>query len=88
MTKREKIAELYPDTVLWDGLDDAIVGITDSMRAVYDIYKMECIIYEGLKEKGLTFEDAVEYVEYNILCAYVGDFTPVHIWVVDDNEEC
>lgn len=88
MTKREKIAELYPDTVLWDGLDDAIIGITDSMRAVYDIYKMECITYEGFEDKSLTFEDAVDYVEFNILNAYVGDFTPVHIWVVEDSEEC
>jgi hypothetical protein len=80
MTKRERIAELYSDTILWDGFDDAIIGITDSMRAVYDIYKIECIVYEKGKEDGLTFEDAVEYVEFNMLCAWMGDFTPVHIY--------
>lgn len=40
---REEIAEINPDAVLWDGLDDALVGITDCGKAVYDIHKMELI---------------------------------------------
>jgi hypothetical protein len=24
----------------------------------------------------------IEYVEYNILCAYVGEFTPIHITTI------
>lgn len=88
--KRNRIAELYEDTILWDDMfDDALIGVTDGMKAVYDIYKMQCILYEQFKEdeSELTFEDAVEYLDYNVLCAYVGEFTPIHIWVFNNDSE-
>jgi hypothetical protein len=31
---------------------------------------------------NMTFEEAVEWVEFNVLSAYLGDFTPIHIWTI------
>lgn len=73
---REHIAEVNPDAVLWDGLDEALVGVSDCGKAVYDIYKMELIF-----ARDMSFEDASEHVSYNILEAYVGEFTPIHVWI-------
>lgn len=83
MDRRGKIAEVNPDAVLWDGLDEAIVGITQDNVAVYDIHKMELQI---MKQQDCTFEEAVEWVDYNILTAYVGDGTPEHIWIIPEDE--
>lgn len=80
-TIREWLAEEHPYSIMWDGMDDAAIGVTDSMKVVYDIIKLEEIVYNSIKDDGGTYEDAVEYVEFNILCAYVGDFTPVHIYI-------
>jgi hypothetical protein len=73
---REAIAEVNPDAVLWDGLDEALIGVSDCGKAVYDIHKMQLIF-----ERTMSFEDASEWVSYNILEAYVGEFTPIHVWI-------
>ena len=84
MDRRAKIVEVNPDAVLWDGLDDCIIGIDVDNVAVYDIHKMEL---EIMKLQDCTFEEAVDWVEYNILSAYVGEWTPKHIWVIPEDEE-
>jgi hypothetical protein len=76
----EIIIENYQDEEILkaDGFDDAVIGIdTDSMRLIYSVQK--CI--EVLKEDGMDEIDAVEYFEYNVLGAYVGEKTP--IWCND-----
>lgn len=83
MDRRSKIHEINPDAVLWDGLDECIIGITQDNVAVYDIHKMEL---EIMKQHNCTFEEAVEWVEYNILTAYVGVSTPEHIWVMPNDD--
>ena len=74
----EYIESLYPDSLLANGFDSCIIGITqgtDSGRVVYDVDKM----VEVCMEDGMTYEDAVEYLEFNTLNAYVGEYTPVYI---------
>jgi hypothetical protein len=83
MDRRAKIAEVNPDAILWDDLDEAIIGIDVDNIVVYDIYKMEL---EIMKLHDCTFEEAVEWVDYNILSAYVGEWTPKHIWLIPENE--
>lgn len=82
MDKREFIALNNEEAIMWDGLDEAIVGITNNGVVVYDINKIEKILYDGWKKDptdDVTMEDVIEYIEYNILGAYVGEFTPIHI---------
>jgi len=76
MTIRERIAEYNPDAIMWDDLDEAVIGMTTNGHAVYDVN----IIHEILmKTTEMTLDEAIDYTEYNILCAHVGEFTPVHI---------
>jgi len=84
MDRRARIAEVNPDAILWDNLDEAIIGIDVDNVAVYDIYKMEL---EIMKQHECTFEEAVEWVDYNILSAYVGEWTPKHIWIMPEDEK-
>jgi hypothetical protein len=74
----EYLESCFPDSLLADGFDSCIIGVTqgtDSGRVVYDVEKM----IEVCMEDGMTYSDAYEYLEYNTLCAYVGEYTPVYI---------
>lgn len=85
MDKREFIAQFNPDAVMWDGLDEAIIGLSTNGNVIYDVNKIQEILYAGWKEDpkdNVTMDDVIEYVEYNILCAYVGEFTPIHITTI------
>lgn len=61
-----------------DGFDDAIIGIAEraGMEPVvaYDIHKIIEILARTMPE-----DEAVEYFEFNILGAYMGERTPVFI---------
>lgn len=74
MNKRELIIERYETVMFADGFDDAIVGV--STRAgleplvTYDIEKCIDILME---RDGMTYDDAYQYFEYNVLGAYMGE---------------
>jgi len=76
----DKILEWFPEEEILkaDGFDDAIIGIEEtSMRLIYSISK--CI---EILSKDMTEEEAIEYFEFNVNGAYVGEKTP--IWCRDD----
>lgn len=69
-----------------DNFESAILGTEQSFnsptRVVYSVEK--CL--EVLESQGMTWEEAIEYFEFNCRGAYVGEKTPVWVdaWV---NEE-
>jgi len=80
MTKDELmalLAEMDDEIILADGFEDAFVGIAErcsSLRvAVYDYARAVEVL---MKRDGSTHEDAVEYLDFNVLGAYVGEQTP------------
>ena len=80
MTK-EEIGEIYPDALIADGFDDAILGIGSRVGSetlvVYDADK----IVEVLETRDrMTNEEAWEYFYYNIHGAYVGEHTPIYLF--------
>lgn len=66
------------ECLLADGFDSALIGITEGINpvAVYDINRMiECLI----RKEEMTPEDAREYIEFNVVGAYVGEKTPIYV---------
>jgi hypothetical protein len=62
--------------ILVDGFDNAILGVdVDSQRIVYSKSKM----VETLTLNGLDEEEAVEFLEFNTWCAYMGEHTPIYV---------
>ena len=62
----------------WDGFDSAVIGVgernnTDSM-IVYDYNKMVNVL---MTRDGMTYEEAEEYIDFNIVGAWIGDTTPI-----------
>jgi hypothetical protein len=64
------------DAVTWDGCEAAIIGVasrcSDKTLFVYDYNKL----VEVFIGQGMTEEEAIEWVDYNIANAWVGDGTP------------
>ena len=76
----QDILEYYnkEDLLIADGFDDAVIGVDEhSMRLIYSVKKCVEILEEHMSE-----EDAIEYFEYNVSSAYVGEQTP--IWCYDN----
>ena len=74
---KEKIEETNPEAMLADGLDDALAGFDTKGRAVYFANEIIGIL---MQRDGMTEEEAQEFFEFNIACAYVGEYTPIYMW--------
>ena len=78
--KREYLAEIDEELLCVDGFDDAIIGIcqraTSSNVVAYDTDRCIEILVE---RSGMTEEEAVEYFEFNVVGAWMGERTPVFI---------
>lgn len=81
MTIRDQIAEDYPDLLVLDPeyFDDAIVGLVQRIGMDVICYDKEKVLELLCVKEGMSYEDAVEYFEYNMIGSWVGDSTPVFL---------
>lgn len=74
-----ELAEINPDALTADGLEDAYVGYRVGIGetvAVYDYQKCVEII---CRDHGSSIEDAEEYLQHNTIFAYFGPHSPVYV---------
>lgn len=68
----------YEDVIILKNYsyDDALIGITEDNRAVYDFDKM---VQWLIHTENFTQEEAIEWIEYNTIRAlpYMGDRSPI-----------
>ena len=62
--------------------EDALVGVSEDGRAIYDYYKMVDWL---MKEEGWTDIEAIEWIETNTLRAipYMGNKAPIVMYPLD-----
>ena len=64
------------DLLTMDGYDDCIIGVVhracSDQYVVYDTKK----IINKLVKSGMSYDEAVEFHQFNQACAWVGDSTP------------
>lgn len=74
--KRRWIMDQCSEIALWDGFDEALVGLVvrcgSDPIAVYD----RDVMIKTLS-KQMSFEDACEYLDFNIAGAHIGPLTPM-----------
>jgi len=74
---REEVSLLNPAALAADGLDDAIIGYGQQFPKepllIYDYDK--CV--EIFMAQGMSYEEAIEWMEFNVVGAYVGEGTPI-----------
>ena len=72
--QRIELENLFPEALFADGFDEAIMGWeASSCVVVYDYFKCMNILME---RDGMAKQEAHEFMEFNVINAYVGDFTP------------
>jgi len=74
------INEYAEGAVLLTGLDEAIIGITDEFgngrRMLYSKDKIITILQE---RDGMTYSEAEEFFDYNIIGGFFGEQNPVFL---------
>lgn len=84
MTNREVLAAWNEDAIVFteDWYDDAIIGITTDDNVIYDYDKLVEALIEHDK---MTWEDAVEWVEYNMIrgAQYMGSGRPMIAYSIE-----
>ena len=78
----EAIMESHPDHEFLkaDGFDDAIIGLDETTyRLIYSVKKCLDILMQDM-----PYEQALEYFNFNVYGAYMGEKTPIWCW---DNYE-
>ena len=76
----EEIAEFVDeDALTMDGFDSAIMGIAvkpcQNTVVAYDFDLM----VKQCEEDGMSYDEAIEYIDFNIVGAYMGNGMPVII---------
>ena len=72
--------------LLADGFEDAFLGVVESFgtvpKACYDYDKcLEVLV----SRDSMSWEEAQEYIEFNVTQAYVGEHTPAFIYPMELN---
>jgi hypothetical protein len=74
--------------LLADGFNDAIIGMGERAGqpaiAVYDFDRCVAILCE---RDNMNLDDAVEYMYYNVIGAWVGEETPLFVKRVNSVED-
>jgi len=79
MSVREELQEPFDEPLLFaDGFDDCIIGISDDFGKLRVVYSVEKMI-ESLMSSGDTYLDAIDWLEFNTLNAWVGENTPIYM---------
>jgi hypothetical protein len=80
MNLKKYLDETYPDEeiIIFDGLDEAFVGVGYQFTKPLACYSRKKIL-KILEKEGMNLEEAIEYFEFNIAGAYLGENTPVII---------
>ena len=74
------IIEYNEEALLADGFEEAFLGVSEVFGrpplATYDRDKCVDIL---IQRDGMTYEEAVEYFNFNVTGAWVGDGTPIYL---------
>lgn len=86
MSSFSQLAEINPDALTCDGLDEAFVGYTAGVHGTVAVYDYHKAVEVWMKEHGSTYEEAAEFIDFNTISAYVGKNTPIFVVFSDDSE--
>ena len=84
--KRERLAEENTNALLFDDLDDALIGISNGLgRQALGVYDYDLMV-EVFIAQGYKHEEAVEHVDFNIVGAWLGPMTPIVVFRFEEAE--
>jgi hypothetical protein len=73
----KKISMEDGQTLYADGFEKAFVGLARQFNNVLAVYNYKACIDVLMMRDGMSEDEAVDYMEFNVVGAWVGDHTPV-----------
>ena len=89
MNISDKINEFFEDMgmsiIKMDGFDDCILGYCTGAGSaeLKMVYSVDKILAKLVSEQEMDMEEALEYFNYNMESAYVGEGSPVFFYNID-----
>jgi hypothetical protein len=85
MAINQKIREQLPEgSIVFEdhSYDNSIIGISSDERVVYSF---DAMIEELIEDEGMSYEEAVEWIEYNTIRAlpYAGEKAPIVMYNIE-----
>ena len=62
-----------------DGYDDAIIGVAQRFNETFVCYDKQKVLKILMERDDMTYEDAMEFFDFNIVGAFVGPRTPAFL---------
>jgi hypothetical protein len=62
------------------GFEEAILGYCDHNGKDLVVYSADSCVEIMMIRDGFTYDQAVEWVQYNVIGSYAGEETPLFIW--------
>lgn len=89
---KQYLKKYHPETAVWSNCDEALCGVARIYRenkwvqvAIYDYDALVEVFYKDFKESPMDEDSdddirtsAIEWVDYNIVGAYIGKHTPIY----------
>lgn len=83
ISAREKINQISDDLgddglIVMNGFDDCIVGVGTRFNDIFVVYDLRKVLAK-LEAEGMTPEEAVEFHQFHLSGAWVGNRTPAFV---------
>ena len=77
---KDIMEEENPEALFADGFDDAIIGICRKAGSEPVVtYSYDKCVEVLMNQQDMPYDDAIEWMEFNVVSAYMGPHTPVFI---------
>tara|TARA_R110000824_G_scaffold218435_2_gene405054 strand:+ start:5475 stop:5783 length:309 start_codon:yes stop_codon:yes gene_type:complete len=77
--KIDNLLESFPEAMTMDGFDDCIIGVCQRFGQEEIItYSLDRVI-KKLESQGMTYDEALEWYEFNMIGSWVGETTPCFV---------
>ena len=71
-----------------NGLEDAIIGVGSRMNMPdVLIYSYNKCVKIFMEKEGWTHEEAIEWMDFNVVGAWVGDTTPIFVHEIPSDQK-
>lgn len=77
---KDILDEIAEGAIILDGFDSCIIGVTEEFgNGPRILYSKDMILKVLMDGNDMTFEDALEYYDFNILGLYAGEQNPIFL---------
>jgi len=75
----ESLDDYDEETIYFNGFDEALLGLGTQFNRDIAVYDFEKCVDILMSRDDMSYDEAVEYMDYNIIGAYVGAYTPIFL---------